>query len=408
MNIKCIKKVSCIAVTTILLCTLGKCLKAQDKKAQESSPFLKLNKEKLFKPVVSVQSWATYSISDNDNVANRANVSFRRFRFGGSGNPYSWLKYSFQLHADRLNQDTYSAVKGSYSGIGIWNAYLTAKLLKNSDFLNLEAGYFWAVIGRESDTSPWAVASLDKTTSSWYLRRFNTGVGNGMLTGIALGGIKNYNKFGISYRIGSYEPSKYQLDPKYANRLYTGRLMFSFGDPEQKAYKFCLSENQWAKRKGITLGFGAASMGKGVGTTSIDSNGNNVYNYFDNSSSYGADLAIDYKGLRIDGEYYKMKRKLDGVEDFDGKEFHIRLAYNFIAANMLLEPSVTYDKFEGEGTKSLVGGKLMGEDKNIDFGVNWYASKSNLKIGLHYISQDGTSGQATTDDYLGIVCQIKL
>jgi len=407
-----LKKLAIISLGLILPLTIGKNVNAQDKKESSStSPYLTLNKEKMFKPIVSVQTWATASLGEEDNgteYKGRTDVSFRRFRFGASGNPFSWLKYSFQLHADRLGVDSYAATKGSApDGVNIWNAYITAKLLKSSELLNLEAGYFWAAVGRESDTSPWAVASFDKTWSSWYLRRFNTGVGNGMMTGIALGGIKNYDNFGISYRVGTYDPSTYN-SAKYASRLYTGIVRFSFGQPEETTYKYMLTGTQWGKRKGVTIGFGGATMANGYLSTKTNTDGSTTDLYFDNSSSYGADIAIDLNGLRIDGEYYKMKRTASGLDDFDGTEYRVCLAYSFVAGNKYLEPTITYDKYEGEGTGSLFSSKYIGDDSHLDFGINWYISKSNLKVALHYVAQDGDASNAKKGDYIGLSCQFKL
>ncbi len=395
------KKATYITLTTILLCTLYISLKAQGiKETSSTSPFLTIDKQKMFKPIVSMETWATYSMGEEKNgtkYADRGDVSFRRFRFGASGNPFSWLKYSLELNADRLGEDPYAATKGSYNGIGIWKAYITAKLLKDSEFLNLEAGYFWAVISRESNTSPWAVASFDKTRASWFLRSFNTGKGNGIISGIALGGIKNYDNFGISYRIGTYEPEAYQ-NSKYGSRLYTGRFMFSVGDPEQKAYKYMQTGNHWKKRNGLTIGFGAATMSNGAIDATTDT-------YFDKSNSYGADLAIDLSGLRIDGEYYKMKRTMDGADDFEGKEMRVCFAYNFIVNKKYLEPTITYNKYEGEGNKTLF--KHIGRDETFDIGINYYLSKSKLKLSLHYLTQGG-SASSNQGDYIGLACQFKL
>ncbi len=379
--------------------------------AAKISPFLKMNKDKAFSPIVSIETWAYSSLGKEDDgteYKGRTDVAFRRFRFGAKGNPYSWLKYSFQLHMDAFGKDDNSAVKGSpKDGIQIWNAYITAKLLKSSEFLNIEAGYFWAAISRESDTSPWAVSAFDKTRSSWFLRRFNTGVGNGIVSGIALAGIKNTDNFGFSYRIGSYEPDLY-ASSEYASRLYTGRFMFSFGSPEQKKYKYMLSGNQWGKRTGVTIGFGAATQSNGYLSTITNDDLSTTDLYFKSSASYGADFVVDLKGLRIDGEYYKMKRKADGYDDFDGSEYRVCLAYNFIAGNKYLEPCVTYSKYEGEGAAKLLGSAFIGDDSALDIGINWYISKANLKMALHYIDQDGTCGKSKKGDVLGLSCQFKL
>ena len=387
------------SIVSLILISLT--LKAQEtikSETEKSSPFLEVNKEKMFIPVVSIESWATYSMGEEKNgteYANRSDVSFRRFRFGASGTPYSWIKYSFQLHLDRLAEDSYASTKGSYGGIGIWNAYITAKLLKESNLLNLHAGYYWAAISREFNTSPWAVGSFDKTRADWYMRNFITGTGNGIESGIGLGGLKNFDNFGISYRIGTYEPQLYSSS-KYASRLYTGRLMFSFGDPEETSYKFMLSGNQWRKRNGVTIGFGASSQSDGKLTDTT---------FFDNSTAYGADILINYQGLRIDGEYFMFNRVAESVEDYDGTEWHIRAGYSFVIAGKYIEPVITYESYEGEGTKSLY--KYIGDDTTLDLGVNWYLNKDKFKLALHYVIQDG-SVSPNKGDYIGLACQVRL
>ncbi len=373
-------------------------INAQNTEAEETSPFLEVNKDKLFKPIFAIETWATYSMNEGqkeDECTDRGDIMLRRFRFGGSGNPYSWLKYSFQLHFDRIGEDSFSSTKGSYSGVGLWNAYITAKLLKNSELLNLHAGYFWAAISRDYMTSPWAVGSFDKTRATFYLRNFVTGTGNGITSGIALGGIKNFKNFGISYRVGSYEPSAYENND-HADRLYTGRIMFSFGDPEQKSYKYMVSGQQWRKRNGVTVGFG--------GSTQINGYLNDT-TCFSNSKAYGADILINYVGLSIDGEYFLMKRSAKGFDDFDGTQWHIRGGYSFIFKNKYIEPYVSYERYNGEGSSALY--KYIGDDTSFDVGINWYLNKDKLKLALHYIIQDGDTN-TNTGNILGLACQFRL
>ncbi len=363
----------------------------------EKPPFTVAGNDNLFKPVVALETWVTYSMDEKKGTteyANRPDVSFRRFRFGGSGSPYSWLGYDFQLYVDRLGEDDYASTKGSYGGIGIWNAYITAKLLKNSELLNLHAGYYWAAISREFNTSPWAVGSFDKTRSNWYMRSFVTGTGSGIESGIGLGGLKNFGNFGLSYRVGVYEPQAYN-NSSFADRLYTGRVMFSIGDPEQTSYKYMLTGNQWRKRKGVTLGLGASTQSDGKLTDTT---------FFDHSIAFGADILADYEGLRIEGEYFMFTRSA-GVDNFNGYQWHVRAGYSFTAGKGYLEPSVSYDKYEGKGERSLF--KYIGDDNTLDIGLNWYMNKDKLKLAFHYVIQDG-SVSSNIGDYLGLSFQVRI
>ena len=369
--------------------------------------FQLVDNQKIWMPFVVVETWATYSFN-SDNDANRGDIAVRRLRFGACGTPYAWLKYSFHFHYDYLGEDEYAATKGSEKGFGIWNAYITAKLLKNSDLLNLHAGYFWAGTSREYITAPWGVGSFDKTRSTWYLRNFTTGTGNGIESGIGLGGLINYDGFGISYRLGTHEPKAYR-NSQYANRLYSARLMLTIGNPEQSSYKYMVPGNSWRKRNGITLGFGASTQAKGKLTDT---------NFFNASSSYGADLLIDYKGLRFEGEYYLMQRtllqhpntennKLNAIpnERFDGKEWYIRVGYSFILAGKYLEPVISYENYESTGSKKVYN--FIGTDKSLDIGINWYLNKDYLKVSLHYVMQDGSLA-TKLGNYIGTAFQLRL
>ncbi|MFB6320562.1 porin [Saccharicrinis sp. FJH54] len=384
----------CLTCTMIILMLCHYRTVAQNTESQKNNPFTLNSKEKLFKPIVVFENWITYSMNENSN-ANRLDNQVRRLRFGATGNPYPWLNYHFQLHFDRLGEDSYSSTKGSYAGVDIWDACISAKLLQQSDLIYVHAGYYWAAISREYNTAAWAQGSFDRTRANWFMRNFMTGKGNGIESGIGLGGLKNFEKIGISYRIGSFEPAAY-ASSRYASRLNTAHIIFLLGEPEQTSYKYRLPGNHWQKRKGISLGFGASSQ----------TNGRlNDTTYFDQSLAYGADLLINFAGLRIDGEYFKLKRTSEGLDDYSGTEWHIRAGYTFEYKQTFIEPTVTYDKYEGEGNKRLF--KYIGNDETLDIGVNWYLNRDKLKLALHYLIQSG-SVASNTGDYIGFAFQVKL
>ena len=354
-------------------------------------------KDKAFTPIVAVESWLTYSMGEEKSgveYANRADVSFRRVRFGAKGSPYSWLSYEIELNLDRLGEDTYASTKGSYSGLDIWKAFVTAKLTRD-DLIHLHLGYYWAAISLDYITSPWSVSSFDKTRADWYLRNFMTGKGNGIESGFGFGGLKNFDGFGINYQIGAFEPEAFS-GPEHANPLVTGRVMLSFGDPEQKTYKIRHGGNHWNARNGVTLGLGGATIGKvdnGAGTA------------FNKSNAYGADISATTGGLKVEGEYYKMKREATGYDNFKGTEWFVRCGYNIAVNGTFVEPTFTYEKYEGEGEKTLY--KYIGDDKTFDIGVNWYLDKDKLKLGAHYVNQKGSTS-SNVGDYIGLSLQARL
>ncbi len=100
-----------------------------------------------------------------------------------------------------------------------------------------------------------------------------------------------------------------------------------------------------------------------------------------------------------------MRRTAEGLTDFEGKEMHVCVGYNFIAGNKYLEPCVTYDYYKGEGAQELF--KQIGVDETWDFGINWYLNKDKLKLALHYLIQSGTAA-SRVGDYGGLALQFRL
>ncbi|MBN1117381.1 MAG: hypothetical protein JXA77_09270 [Bacteroidales bacterium] len=393
------KIISC-SILLIIITKFQPLLSQQPDKAEKTSlqDFLALNQENLFTPLICMESWLTYSMGEEKNgekFENRADVLFRRFRLGAKGSPYNWLGYSFQISLDRLGEDSYAATKSSCSGPNIWNAYISAKLLQKSDLLYLNAGYYWAVISRETQYSSWAVGSFDKTRADWYLRDFTTGRGNGIESGIGIAGIKNFNKFGISYLLNTFEPSAF-LSSEYASRLYTGRLMVSFLESEFPKYSYLLCGNQWRKRTGVTLGFGASTQSNGKINDTL---------FYTKSNTFGADILINYVGLSIDGQYYLLSRSAESLTDFEGALWHIRMAYTFETGKTFFEPCISYENYEGTGPNSIY--TYTGEDETLDIGVNWYLNKDKLKLALHYIYQNATVS-TNVGDYYGVNAQFRL
>lgn len=364
---------------------------------QAASVFVKADSVGLLKPIIAIETWGVSSFgqtTESEGYSNRNDLLFRRFRIGAKGNPYAWFSYTFQLNLDRFGEGVYTPIKGSYKGIGVWNAYVTIKVLKKSELLNVHLGHYWAAVSREFNTSPWAVGSFDKFRSDWFLRNFVTGEGNGITNGAGLGGLKNFEKLGISYRAGVYEPTEFE-NAKDVGRLYTLRLMLSLGDAEQKKYSYMLLGNQWRKRKGITLAFGSSTLHGAILNDSV---------VLKKSTSLGVDLLVDYVGFRFDAGYYRMHRTSDYSNAFDGNEWHVRLGYSLLIWNRYLEPVISYDQYEGFGSSLLYN--FVGNDKTLDVGVNCYLNKDKMKVALHYLVQGGSLSK--TRDYIGLALQYRL
>jgi len=372
-------------------------LNAEEKVTEKNA--LQVDRAKMFNPIVVLEAWATYShgeMEESEACDERSNIYLRRMRFGASGQPYSFLKYSFMMHFDRIGEDEFSATKGSYNGVGLWNAYTTLKVLKKSELLNVHLGYFWSAVSRDYMTSPWAVGSFDKSYSTYYLRHFITGAGNGITSGAGLGGLKNFENMGLNYRLGVYAPDSYSSS-EHSDRLYTARVMWSIGDPEQKKYKYMVSGNHWSQRKGITFALGASTQKNGKLSETL---------FFDESKTYGGDILINYEGFNLTWEYYKMKRTAQAYESFDGTAMNLRAGYNIKMGTTFVEPNVSYDSYQASGDATLY--KFVGDDNTFDFGVNWYINKDKLKVSLHYVMQEGSVASCNIGDYVGLACQFKL
>lgn len=371
-------------------------LNAEEKVTEKSA--LQVDKAKMFNPIVVLEAWATYSHGEVDEMGiceDRTDSYLRRFRFGANGQPYSFLKYSFMMHFDCIGEDEFAATKGTYKGVGVWNAYASVKMLKSSELLNLHLGYFWAAVSRDFMTAPWAVGAFDKSYSTYYLRHFITGAGNGITSGIALGGLKNFERMGLNYRLGVYEPESY-LSAAHTSRLYSGRLMWHLGDAEQKKYKYMVSGNHWSERNGLTFGVGASTQNNGK---------LNEILFFDHSWTYGGDVLFNYVGLSLTAEYYIMGRSAQGYDSFEGEVINLRMGYNIKVKTTFIEPSIAYDSFKASGDKALY--KFVGDNNTFDIGVNWYINKDKLKVALHYVIQEGSTAY-NIGDYLGLACQFRL
>ena len=351
------------------------------------------------KPFAIIESWGTYSINEKQ-YANRADFQLRRLRLGAKGKVNSWLSYSFMLHNDRLGESKYASTKGKNTGIDIWNACVTARLSKSSDLLYLHAGYFWAGVSKEYVTKPWSITSFDKAYTIWYLRNFITGKGNGIESGIGLGGKESLGeKLHLGYRTAIHMPAKYD-SPQYGNPLYSGRLMFTVGDKLQSKYCYMLDGNSWGKRTGVTLGMGGSYQGK---VDNLKSGADSVF--FDSSKTYGADLQVNLKRFTLEGELFYFKREAPGYTGFDGVEWHLRCSYLIKLKTELIEPCFMTCKYEGKGEKALY--KCIGDDITYDAGINWYINRDKEKIALHYVIQQG-SVSSNVGDYIGVSLQIKI
>jgi hypothetical protein len=356
------------------------------------------------------QLWSvfTYNAFDKNgqSVDNRANIYLRRARFGADGSLNKKINYTIWFAFDNIGKDQYSGTFGqaqapSNSSFYLWDAILTYKL--HPKFLNITGGYFRPQVGRENMISAFQVNSLDKALTNFYTRPHLVGRSSGREAGFNIGGLYNKSKWGLNYNFGVFNPNHESIagvanGAAYWSPLLTGRMAFSFGAPEMENYGISYKLNQFGARKGITIGFNFTRQN---GTTETwDFVSNKYTGGFKRNSLYGVDVVLNYANLTIDAEYDEMyrafsdslyahhKSKMAG-SSYQDRVWHVRAGYNFKAfKNSHIESCIMYSFFEGSNTSVYYGG---GRDRVLDFGINYYINKNNLKLNLHYVVSGGSS-----------------
>lgn len=371
-----------------------------------------LKKKEGFKiePFLSLQLWSTYSIGQEtyniankqyESVDNRLNFLLRRARFGFRAEPLERVQFYIALAYDGVGRDVNSALvapgnNGNLPSIGLFDAFLQYKILKNSEGLHVIGGYFRPQLSRESITAAWAVPSMDKAGSQNYLRAHLVGVSPGRALGFNIGGLLLHNH--LHYNIGIFNPvfqsNGSNSTGNHYSPLTVGRVALSIGQPEFKNYKIGYDINYYNERKGLTLGVGGARQGK--------------TDLFTNNYTASVDLLFNYNNLNLDGEWNWLSRSGErSLADNSIRQFtynsqagHVRLGYNIIAFHKLfLEPTFMLARFQGgldatAQADAKAVGESSGEDFGYDAGMNWHLQKRNLKIMLHYTWRAGNAGAA--------------
>jgi hypothetical protein len=404
-----------------MICLLGlsSSLKAQNY-------FAKMKENYQIKPFMMVQLWSTYSTGQQvfnaetgeyEAVDDQFNTQIRRARLGFRAQPYEQLKFTFVGYYDLIGRDAFASTIGGYNpqnsavggnpDFGIWDAFFTWKILKNSEALNLVGGYFRPQLSRESITSGWSVNSFEKSMSQTYIRQHLVGTGPGRAAGLNLGGtILSEGLFGLNYNVGLFNPVR-RTSPQFGSvganysPLLVARAVLYIGDPEQTTYKIGYDINYYNKRKGLSIGFGGSTQGE----TDV----------FDRSQALGLDFLFNYGPLNVDGDFNFMQRQgsrvLGGTEEvrtftYNSNTGHIRAGYNLILADKyFLEPTFMIMQFNGGQTQEAQAdaravNAFSGSEATYDVGINWYLNKKNLKLMLHYVWNEGDMG-AANDGFTG-------
>lgn len=331
------------------------------------------------KPYLSMQLWTSYSSNYmvNDSlVDNRFDVQFRRLRYGIKGNPIKGLQYQLMLYSDYLGKDDYSSTKGSANTgtVKVWSAYITYKLMKNTDYFSISAGYLLPQVSRETGTDPWSTSSLDKSISTNYLREFITGKTNGMSPGINIGGMWHGNSSHIRYNIACVENfNKGVTQGEQYAPIILGSVFYTFGHTDMNKYTFMANGNSIDKKTYISVGIGGSYQGES--------------DFFSRNATYSADIKLGLKGYHLSAEYNRMYRKLSST--YTAHNLLIRSGYNIHWKwKGVLEPNLTFRLFKGADTDEFET-LHDGFDEQIDAGINWWLSGKKLKLNFHYIYNFG-------------------
>lgn len=362
-------------------------------------------------PFVQFQLWANYSMNqeaynaESDRylpVDDRFNTTFRRARLGFRMEPFDGLKFKVTGAYDLVGRDLNSALigganTGNRPNFTIWDAYLQWRIKPGSEAFNLVGGYFRPQISRESITSAWNVASLEKAMSQTYIRAHLTGTGPGHAPGLNLGGLvlSENGKLGFNYNIGVFNnlavTGRGNTIGTEFSPLYTGRIVAYLGDPEMTSYKIGYTTNYFGRRKGLSLGGGGTWQGR--------------TDLFQSSYAASVDMLFNWGPFNLDGEWNFMWREGERPSNTNGPRAftyesgvgHLRASYNLVVGKYFLEPAFLVYRFSGatdavEQADAEAVGAFSGTDNTYDIGLNWHLSRRQLKLALHYTWHEADAG----------------
>ena len=398
---------TCVLICFILLSTKGF--------TQNDSLFISQIKGFNIQVYAQFQVWSTYTMGHEvyedstqryRRVSNRFNTQVRRGRFGFKGQPYPGLSFNITGALDFVGRDVYSGTVGGtnsapFPNLALWQAYLTWKISRKNEGLNLTLGYLPPMFSRATIVSAFSSTSFEKSFSQNYIRRHLVGTGPGRTVGLDLGGLlQGDSPIGILYHAGIYSPLHSSDNSSLANisagtkapPLFTGKAALQIGQPEIVAYKLFLDVNQYSKRRGLSLSLNGSYQGQ--------------TDLFTESTGWGTDFLFNWDEVNIDGEWIWMnrsgRREINGnIRNFSygSQTGYLRASYNLIAdGKYFLEPMFMWQGFRGskealEQNDARAIKADSGTEDHYEIGLNWYLNKRNLKFSLHYIWRDGDAGE---------------
>jgi hypothetical protein len=360
--------------------------------------------EGVFKPVVALQTWGVYTINaqqfDDDlqsyvGLADRPGFMLRRSRLGGSFRANDQVKVKVVAAIDQVGHQPLDGTvggtnNGSFPRVGLWNAWVDWQLLEGSDKLHLIGGYYTPMVSRESVTSAFDVASMEKAFSQWYIRKHLTGKGPGRTAGLTLAGLVPgpFDQSLLKYGVGVHNPKI--LDEEDASvALFTGRISAYIGDVEDIGFKLADPANDFTDRRLFTIGASGGWQATADGTRT--------------SWTTGGDFSLRYSHVCLEGEWYWLgdahQDEFVAMESGTQTGFLRMSTLHRVGEQYWLEPSVMWMFFRGamDGNAQIVAQELdsySGAENTFDAGLNFYFKQRKLKLYVHYTWRTGDPGDA--------------
>jgi len=350
-----------------------------------------------------MQFWSTYTLGaevfnsdtgEYEQVDNRFNSEMHRSRIGFKGQPYENFKFSLVGAYDFVGRDVLAGTVGGANNGGnpfirLWVAKVEWRLSKNDAF-NLTTGYFAPVVGKESNTSPARVTSMEKAWSQNYLRRHMTGSGPGRSPGVNIGGVvfNNENKFKLQYDVGIHSPQFISFSGNsggaVASPLWAGKLTFDIGQPRGKGYSTGFKSNYFGKRNGANIALSGAIQGE--------------TDLFTQNLAYGIEYGFHYDIFNLDGEFHVLNRKgeinpeqeieSDATVWFSRASANINLKKGHVLVPYILAVQLSAAETEAEKVESAFLRSFSGIDNELSFGFE-YNFNPDFKVTLNYTRRTG-------------------
>lgn len=332
--------------------------------------FLEEEPDKVsIQPFLNFQLWGLnqHYQSETEDL-NQMLMLFRRGRFGANAKVGKQWKMQVQFGFDGLGLVSTDSAKQSVNyqnALNIWSIQVQYKVFMHSEAMYLNVGYILPHLSRESVTSPWNVASLDKMRSSVALRYFVTGKTNGISPGITVGGLLIHKKL---YYSAAIMPNAFYTAQQTQTQspLLLGHVLFSLFGNEFDTYKYVLPTSGYEQNFGITLGLGGSYQGETVA--------------FGSNTTIGCNALMVFHNFKVDAEYYALFRNNNGNE-FNGYTYHIRASHTQAIRKANIQTSLAFWEYNCD--KNLYNTSTNNEN-GLGAGVDYIPNKTPIKVGIHY------------------------